>query len=180
MAQNQNHRENMAHSDELNPRKLLANYGGLTIGIDKNDISTSLNEIVKGVGFYLEILRPQDEKFLEKFNSARKEILKKIILLAQKNGGNILEANIDTNGIFHIHFENGEKQTLNIIEEWKRLTISEQEQKIQQSTREKEKKLQDEVAKEAFFGGSVVAEYISAPSLVVGTAGVMILGGLTK
>lgn len=31
MTQLQNHRENFSHSDELNPRKLLANQGDVTI-----------------------------------------------------------------------------------------------------------------------------------------------------
>lgn len=60
------------------------------------------------------------------------------------------------------------------------MTVSEQEQEIQQTARKEGEKLQDEVAKEAFFGGSVVAEYISAGSLVVGSVGVIMLGGLTS
>lgn len=67
-------------------------------------------------------------------------------------------ANINQ-GMLVITQHNGGQVFFNLVDLWKESFMEPQKAKLVQSTREKERSLQDIVAKEAFYGGSVIMEY---------------------
>ena len=67
----------------------------------------------------------------------------------------------------------GQRISINLEDLWREIFLNPQKAKVQRQTREEEKKLQENVFKEAFLGGSVVLEYSAVGTLVAGSAGVV-------
>ena len=67
----------------------------------------------------------------------------------------------------------GQRISINLEDLWREIFLEPQKAEVQRQTREEEKKLQENVSKEAFLGGSVVLEYSAVGTLVAGSAGVV-------
>lgn len=67
----------------------------------------------------------------------------------------------------------GQRISINLEDLWREIFLNPQKAKVQRQTREEEQKLQENVSKEAFLGGSVVLEYSAVGTLVAGSAGVV-------
>ena len=65
----------------------------------------------------------------------------------------------------------GQRISINLEDLWREIFLNPQKAEVQRQTREEEKKLQENVSKEAFLGGSVVLEYSALGTLAVGGAG---------
>ena len=65
----------------------------------------------------------------------------------------------------------GKRISINLEDLWREIFLEPQKAEVQHQTREEEKKLQENVSKEAFLGGSIVLEYSALGTLAVGSTG---------
>lgn len=126
---------------------------------------------------YLDYINPS-EKNLQKFKDLRSTFFENFIKKGNIGKKHIASAEIFKTGLLEVVFEDGSVETINIIAEWDEQIFGPERAAIHKQTREQEEKLQENVAKEAFFNGSVVAEYV-AGSTVAGMS-VVGVGSLTR
>lgn len=71
----------------------------------------------------------------------------------------------------------GSRHSVNLIDVWRDVFVEPKKAEIRQKAREEEQKLQEIVAKDAFYNGSVVLEYVAGSAVLgLGAAGVISIG----
>lgn len=129
-----------------------------------------------GILGFIEIIDGYDDTFsvpIEKHSAefrARRKALYHFIASRPGFSSKNLQSAIFNDGKLIIGLRDGKKISINIVEEWNNSLISQKERDLLVQTKEREQKLQEEVGKEAFFGGSVVFEYTKTAA--IGAVGV--------
>lgn len=112
----------------------------------------------------------------KKINTISEKIFQKIDTLPWMKTGTITSAEIDA-AILVVTKKDGSRHSVNLMEVWQDVFVEPKKAKIREQTRKEERELQEVVAKQAFYNGSVVMEYV-AGSAVAGTATIALAGGV--
>lgn len=111
----------------------------------------------------------------EQYESTRQLLQRQILQINGFDIWKIATASVDQGGFLQLSFKNGHKEKWNIVSHWNNILLPKPSTTpIVQAAREKEAKLQEQINKESYFGGSVIVEY--APSAVIWTVWVIALG----
>ncbi len=102
----------------------------------------------------------------EQYESTRQLLQRQILQINGFDIWKIATASVDQGGFLQLSFKNGHKEKWNIVSHWNNILLPKPSTTpIVQAAREKEAKLQEQINKESYFGGSVIVEY--APSAVI-------------
>jgi hypothetical protein len=82
---------------------------------------------------------------------------------------------LDKNGILHLNYKGNTSHTFNITESWNNILLPKPlPTAIVQATRDKQVKLQEQMNRESYLGGSVIVEYM--PAAAIATTSTIALG----
>lgn len=127
--------------------------------------------LVAHVNRYIGFINPAAEN-LQKFNELKYPFLEKIANTGNIGKKPIASMQIFETGVLEVVFEDGSVETINIIAEWDERIFGPERAAVYRETRQQEEKLQEKVAKESFFHGSVVVEYVAGSAV----AGMSVIG----
>ncbi len=139
-------------------------FGLSQVDLQRNGINETRNVFEYCLREYLKnssITLSENEQLLDRVTS---EIFAKISLLPWIRWEDMKTVEINS-AIMVVTMIDGTRHSVDLVDMWRETFVEPQKVKIHQKTRSEEKELQEVVAKDAFYGGSVVMEYTSGAAV---------------
>lgn len=153
-------------------------FSVLNIDIDGNTDTEKKEQLEVGVYMYFSRLEANKSSHSDEFDTRLTKTIEYIFSQKNIKLSEIEHATIDANGALRVISKNKQTHTIFLHDIWDNALLSPEKKKVIKETKEKEQKLQNDVAKEAFYGGNMVIEYL--PGVAVAGAGIQTAIGFGK
>lgn len=151
--------------------KILRGNGVTDMPFKPND-RNNIRVLLGNIDFYITpIGDPNSPEFQKRRDVMMREFIDRLNA-ADILPADIIFAEIQSDGTLIVRAQDNKVLEMNLITSWNEALLDPSERQIRAETREREQKLQDEIAKEAFYHRSVIAEYIVGTAATAGIAGI--------